>query len=555
MPGVVQHTLESMTKAAVEAVEAGVGGLMLYGIPPVKDARGSGGDDPAGILNVALGRLRDELGDRTVLMADLCLDEFTDHGHCGVLDADGEVDNDATLLRYAEMALAQAAAGADLLGTSGMMDGQVGAVRAALDAGGYRDTGILAYAAKFASGFYGPFREAVDSSLIGDRKSYQQDHSRAVAEALAEVALDVAEGADAVMVKPALPYLDVLRAVADVSPVPVAAYQVSGEYAMVEAAAANGWLERDRVIAETLNLDQAGGGLDDPDLLGRRGGASRGRAAHTAPMTADASTRPQALSSDAVAFAGYVVAAVLIVVVTVLLTQIALRRRNGRPIYRAPDPPDNRPVGTARFDPGPADPPHPAHAPGRPRRTVAADRRRDRGRGHRLAAAAPRRRCRRSGSPSPPISPGWPRSRRRATRAWPAPVWARCRARRCARATEPSAVLLVAGRPAVAYIRIDEVDGIAHVDQLAVLPAVARRGIGKALLDAAVEWAAERGYPAMTLSTFAESDWNQRVYDADRLRPDRAADARACANCATGSGPSAWTRSAPRVVMRRELSA
>jgi porphobilinogen synthase len=195
-------------------------------------------------------------------MADLCLDEFTDHGHCGVLDEAGDVDNDATLLRYAEMAIAQARAGAHMLGTSGMMDGQVGAVRAALDAGGHSDVAILAYAVKYSSSFFGPFREAVDSSLTGDRKSYQQDSSRAVAEALAEVSLDVAEGADAVIVKPALPYLDVLRAVADVSPVPVAAYQVSGEYAMVEAAAANGWLDRDRVIAETLNsIKRAGASM------------------------------------------------------------------------------------------------------------------------------------------------------------------------------------------------------------------------------------------------------------------------------------------------------
>jgi porphobilinogen synthase len=262
MPGVYQHTLESLVKASVEAVQSGVGGLMLFGVPATKDARGSGADDPHGILNVALGRLRDELGDATVLMADLCLDEFTDHGHCGVLDDHGQVDNDASLLRYAEVAIAQARAGAQVLGTSGMMDGQVGAVRAALDAGGYPDVAILAYAAKFASGFYGPFREAVDSSLVGDRKSYQQDHGRAVAEALAEAALDVAEGADAVIVKPALPYLDVLRAVADACPVPVAGYQVSGEYAMVEAAAANGWLDRDRVIAETLtSIKRAGASM------------------------------------------------------------------------------------------------------------------------------------------------------------------------------------------------------------------------------------------------------------------------------------------------------
>ena len=262
MPGVVQHSNESLVKAAVEAVSAGVGGLMIFGVPEQKDATGSGADDPDGILNVALRRLHDELGDDTVLMSDLCLDEFTDHGHCGVLTETGEVDNDATLIRYEAMASAQADAGAHLLGTSGMMDGQVGAVRRALDDAGHVDTGILGYAPKYSSGFYGPFREAVNSSLTGDRKSYQQDASRTVADALAEVALDVAEGADIVMVKPALPYLDILRAVADASPVPVAAYQISGEYAMVEAAAANGWLERDRVIAETLtSIKRAGASL------------------------------------------------------------------------------------------------------------------------------------------------------------------------------------------------------------------------------------------------------------------------------------------------------
>jgi porphobilinogen synthase len=262
MPGVEQHSQESLVKAAADAVSAGVGGLMIFGVPEDKDAVGSGGDDPDGVLNLALRRLHDELGDDTVLMADLCLDEFTDHGHCGVLDAAGEVDNDATLERYASMARAQAEAGAHLVGTSGMMDGQVGVVRRALDAAGFPDTGILGYAPKYASGFYGPFREAVNSSLAGDRKSYQQDPARRVADALAEVALDVAEGADIVMVKPALPYLDVLRTVADVSPVPVAAYQISGEYAMVEAAAANGWLERERVIAETLtSIKRAGASM------------------------------------------------------------------------------------------------------------------------------------------------------------------------------------------------------------------------------------------------------------------------------------------------------
>jgi porphobilinogen synthase len=235
---------------------------MLFGVPATRDAVGSGADDPDGILNVGLRALREEVGDATVIMADLCLDEFTDHGHCGVLTADGEVDNDATLVRYASMALAQADAGAHLLGTSGMMDGQVAAVRAALDAAGRVDTGILGYAPKYASAFYGPFREAVDSTLTGNRRSYQQDYARSSAEALAEAAADVAEGADIVMVKPALPYLDILREVADAMPVPVAAYQVSGEYAMVEAAAANGWLERDRVIVETLTaLRRAGASM------------------------------------------------------------------------------------------------------------------------------------------------------------------------------------------------------------------------------------------------------------------------------------------------------
>jgi porphobilinogen synthase len=251
MPGVFQHTRDSLRKAAVEAVEAGVGGLMVFGVPERKDARGSAGVDPDGVLNVALRDLRAELGDATVLMADTCLDEFTDHGHCGVLDEHGRVDNDATLAVYADMAVAQAEAGAHLLGPSGMMDGQVGAIRAALDAAGHTDTGILAYTAKYTSAFYGPFREAVESSLQGDRKTYQQDGAN-VREALRELALDLAEGADLVMVKPAMAYLDVLSAVAEVSDVPVAAYQVSGEYAMVEAAAANGWIERDRAIRETL---------------------------------------------------------------------------------------------------------------------------------------------------------------------------------------------------------------------------------------------------------------------------------------------------------------
>jgi porphobilinogen synthase len=264
MPGVVQHSRDSLRKAAVEAVQAGVGGLMLYGVPATRDATGSGGTDDDGILNVAIRDVVAEVGDATVVMADLCLDEFTDHGHCGVLDADGRVDNDATLVRYAEMGLAQAAAGAHMLGLSGMMDGQVGVVRAALDADRRLDTAILAYTAKYASAFYGPFREAVESTLVGDRRTYQQDPANGD-EALRELALDLAEGADIVMVKPALPYLDVLRRVADEAArhgVPVAAYQVSGEYAMAEAAFERGWLDRERTIVETLtSVRRAGAGV------------------------------------------------------------------------------------------------------------------------------------------------------------------------------------------------------------------------------------------------------------------------------------------------------
>ena len=251
MPGVVQHTPDSLRAAALEAVAAGVGGLMLFGVPAVRDATGTGATDPNGILNVGLRLLRDELGDDTVLMADTCLDEFTDHGHCGVLAADGSVDNDATLLRYVDMGLVQAESGAHLLGPSGMMDGQVAAIRAGLDAAGRTDTGILAYSAKYASAFYGPFREAVGSTLRGDRKTYQQDPANR-RESLREVDLDLEEGADMVMVKPAMGYLDVLREVADRSPVPVAAYQVSGEYAMITAAAQNGLIDRDRAVLESL---------------------------------------------------------------------------------------------------------------------------------------------------------------------------------------------------------------------------------------------------------------------------------------------------------------
>ena len=231
---------------------------MLFGVPARRDATGSAGVDPDGILNAALRDVRAEVGDAAVVMADLCLDEFTDHGHCGVLDARGGVDNDATLAVYAEMAVAQAEAGAHLLGPSGMMDGQIGVIREALDAAGHQDVGLLAYTVKYASAFYGPFREAVDSQLRGDRKSYQQDPAN-VREALRELALDLEEGADIVMVKPAMSYLDVLRAVAETADVPVAAYQVSGEYAMVEAAAANGWLDRERTIMETLTAIRRAG--------------------------------------------------------------------------------------------------------------------------------------------------------------------------------------------------------------------------------------------------------------------------------------------------------
>ncbi|WP_153408340.1 porphobilinogen synthase [Nocardia macrotermitis] len=253
MPGVHQHSMDSLRKAAVEAVTAGVGGLMLFGVPRPedKDADGSLASDPDGILNRGLRALAAEVGDATVIMADTCLDEFTDHGHCGVLSPDGAVDNDATLERYVAMALAQAEAGADLLGPSGMMDGQVAAIREALDEAGRIDTGILAYTAKYASAFYGPFREAVSSSLQGDRRTYQQDSANR-REAIRELELDLAEGADLVMVKPAMSYLDILRDVADRSTVPVAAYQISGEYSMITAAAANGWIDRRAAILESL---------------------------------------------------------------------------------------------------------------------------------------------------------------------------------------------------------------------------------------------------------------------------------------------------------------
>ncbi|WBB55218.1 porphobilinogen synthase [Verrucosispora sp. WMMD573] len=251
LPGVLQHSRDSLRKAAVEAVQAGVGGIMLFGVPASRDECGSGGIDPNGILNVAIRDVVAEVGDATVVMSDLCLDEFTSHGHCGVLTPAGEVDNDATLAAYAEMAVAQAAAGVGVVGPSGMMDGQVGVVRRALDAAGHTDVAVLAYAVKYASAFFGPFRDAVESALDGDRRAYQQDPAN-LRESLREVELDVAEGADMVMVKPALPYLDVVSAVRAAVDVPVAAYQVSGEYATVEAAAANGWIDRERVMLETL---------------------------------------------------------------------------------------------------------------------------------------------------------------------------------------------------------------------------------------------------------------------------------------------------------------
>ena len=258
MPGVVNHSLDSLRRAAVEAAASGVGGVMLFGIPEHKDGIGSGATADDGILNVATRAVVAEVGDALVVQTDLCLDEFTDHGHCGVLAADGSVDNDASLLRYRDMAVAQAAAGSQLLGLSGMMDGQVAAVRDALDSNDFGGTAILGYAAKYASAFYGPFREAVDSSLVGDRRSYQLDAGNR-REGLREVLLDVEEGADIVMVKPAMSFLDVLADAAAVSPVPVWAYQVSGEYAMIEAAAANGWIDRRRAIEESVvSIKRAG---------------------------------------------------------------------------------------------------------------------------------------------------------------------------------------------------------------------------------------------------------------------------------------------------------
>ncbi|WP_062378564.1 porphobilinogen synthase [Demequina pelophila] len=251
LPGVSQHPLSAVPALVEAAVEAGIGGIMLFAIPSVRDAEGSAACAPGGVLNRAIAAASRAAGDRLVVMADLCLDEFTSHGHCGVLDADGAVDNDATLEVYAAMARAQSRAGAHVLGLSGMMDGQVAAVRGALDAAGLTDISLLAYAAKYASAFYGPFREAVDSQLVGDRRTYQMDPANG-REGLREAELDELEGADLIMVKPALPYLDVLAEVAAQSRVPVAAYHVSGEYAQIEAAAAHGWIDRRAAHLEAL---------------------------------------------------------------------------------------------------------------------------------------------------------------------------------------------------------------------------------------------------------------------------------------------------------------
>ena len=258
MPGVYQHTMDTLKAAAADAVKLGLGGIMLFGIPAERDENGSASIDPQGILNRGIAAVRAEVGDDLVVMSDLCLDEFTDHGHCGVLDADGAVDNDATLEIYGQMAVAQAQAGAHMLGPSGMMDGQIGAIREALDAEGHLDTAILAYSAKYASAFYGPFREAVDSQLKGDRRTYQMDSANR-REAVLEAELDIAEGADMIMVKPGMPYLDIVRDVAEISPVPVSAYQISGEYSMIEAASANGWIDRRASVLESLlSIKRAG---------------------------------------------------------------------------------------------------------------------------------------------------------------------------------------------------------------------------------------------------------------------------------------------------------
>ncbi|QSB05584.1 porphobilinogen synthase [Natronoglycomyces albus] len=261
LPGVMQHTRDSVRKAAVEAAQLGLGGIMLFAIPEHRDAIGSAATTPDGILNAVTREVVAEVGDALPVIPDLCLDEFTDHGHCGVPRADGSIDNDATLARYADMAVALAESGGDVLGASGMMDGQIGYVRSALDAAGHTDTALLAYAAKYASAWYGPFREAVESQLQGDRRAYQQDPANAT-EALREIDADVAEGADIIMVKPALPYLDIVRAAAERVHLPVAAYQVSGEYAMITASADRGWIDRKAAIVESLTaIKRAGAGI------------------------------------------------------------------------------------------------------------------------------------------------------------------------------------------------------------------------------------------------------------------------------------------------------
>ena len=260
LPGHVQHTTDSLVAEVAHLVESGVSAVTLFGLPAHKDANGSGASDPEGIMQVALRRLRAELGDDVVLIPDLCLDEYTDHGHCGLLDGHGDVDNDATLERYRQIALAQAEAGADLVAPSGMMDGQVGAIRGALDAAGHTGVGILAYSAKYASGLYGPFREAVDVEILGggDRRGYQQDPANR-RESIREVLLDVEQGADIVMVKPAVTYLDVIADVAAAVDVPVAGYHVSGEYSMIKAADERGWIDGTAVALEQLTAVKRAG--------------------------------------------------------------------------------------------------------------------------------------------------------------------------------------------------------------------------------------------------------------------------------------------------------
>ena len=260
LPGVVQHTLDSLRSEVVQLADLGVPAVILFGIPSVKDEVGSGAFDPSGIVQVALRELQKEVGNDMVLMSDLCVDEYTSHGHCGVLNKNGDVDNDATLDIYCRAALAQATAGAHVVAPSGMMDGQVGAIRAALDGAGFSDVAIMAYSAKYASGLYGPFRDAVDVQIQGggNRKGYQQDWRNA-REALREVHADIEQGADIVMVKPALSYLDVISAVRAQVDVPIAAYHVSGEYAMIKAAAANGWIDHDTVALEQLTAVKRAG--------------------------------------------------------------------------------------------------------------------------------------------------------------------------------------------------------------------------------------------------------------------------------------------------------